>query len=502
MTSVVDWGRAILAERWRDLAVVATPVFVFFFVRSSPDVVLQRSIVLVLAAVALTFLAARPGLAAVGLIGGFAVMEVVLPLLFKAGAPLPVVRNLGLWKEGFVAALVAAAFRHRRREPKSPDAIDRLAAAFVVLVAGYWLLPGILPPDPSPTVGEAREVAFRSLVLPVIGLVAVRHAGISAVWRRRCLGAALLVGVLLGAAGIAEMLAPRWWDTFLSRTIGLLTYRQAAFGDTRTTVLTFADFEASRSQRAGSLYADPLITGFTYHLPFAVALTAVIAKPRLRTLALVALPVTGLLLTQGRAAILGGVVIVAAALRRTEGQSATTRTNLGLALAGVAIVALPLLAGTALGTRVAGAVNGRDTISTPDHINSSRDALARVIDEPLGSGLGISGGISERFEVVDRVVSENHFLAIGIEVGVLGMTIYVLLLAATIRAGRRAHPDALAFAATSALLATAIGGLFLHSLESPVVSVPALVAAGLATVRPDVPAPVRRPPAGRLVHAR
>jgi O-antigen ligase len=143
-------------------------------------------------------------------------------------------------------------------------------------------------------------------------------------------------------------------------------------------------------------------------------------------------------------------------------------------------------------------VNGEDDVSAPDHIEASSEALQVVRDNPLGQGLGISGGNSLRFGVEGGILSENMFLGVGVEVGVLGMALYVLMIGAVARAGwRRAalSGDAWGYAAIAALVGTSIGGLFLHSFESPIVSIPAFVAAGMAVT--VVPQPRRQP----LVHA-
>jgi hypothetical protein len=435
-------------------------------------------------------------------VGGYAVAEIAFALLFKVGLPATTFRVLGYWDEALIGALVIAAVRNRRRVPASPDAIDVLGVAFFLLVTLYWRFPGVFPPDPIEVVSDAREVAFRGLVAPVVALLAVRHTDLDPQWRRRTVIAACVTGVVLAVGAIPEVLAPGWWNRFAGFTIGMVPYRQAVFGSTRTSMLAFADFQSSQLQRAGSWYSDPLTVGFAYHLPLAAALVMAVVRPRLAWLLALGFAATGLLLTQGRAAMLGGVVILAAVFRRSDRAATVNRSRLGLAVLAVGLVALPLLAASSLGQRVAGAVNGDDDISAPDHIEASQEALGEVRDNPLGQGLGLSGGNSRRFAVEEGIVSENQFLGIGIEVGVLGMALYVLLIGAVARAGWRgaaASGDPWSYAAVTALVGTAIGGLFLHSLESPVVSVPALVAAGMAVA--PVPPSRRRPPTAPTVLA-
>ncbi len=470
--------------------------FVVAFCVALPEATLGRAIVGILGAVALTYLSSRPGPVAVALIAGFLVMEILLPILFKAGIPAPIIRTAGLWKEGLTIALVVAAVRYRRRHRVKLDAIDWLGALVVVLATCYFLFPGTMTSFSVPLSYEARKVAFRSLALPVVALLAVRHAGVSDVWRRRCLGAAVFVGLLLAVGSVIEMNLPAWWDNFLGNTVGLRPYRLLIQGAERGSVLTFADFQTATTQRSGSWYADPLTTGFTYHLPLAAALAMALARPVLRPLAMLGFVGIGLFLVQGRAALLGGVVIIIIALRQRDQKSPVTRTNLGLLLGAAAIVAFPFFVSSAVGERSVGAVTGEDDISAPNHIEATRNAADRVVRLPLGTGLGSSGGNSVRFGVRQGALSENHFLAVGIDMGVAGLILYTSLIVAVIRKGFRNSSDALGFAAASALLGTAVGGLFLHSLESPVIAFPALVAAGLAVAAKSE----RKEPASARAH--
>jgi hypothetical protein len=62
------------------------------------------------------------------------------------------------------------------------------------------------------------------------------------------------------------------------------------------------------------------------------------------------------------------------------------------------------------------------------------------------------------------------------------MLLYVSMMFAVFRYGTRIQTDTLGFAAVSGLMGAAVGALFLHGLESPVSSVPALVAVGFAVI--------------------
>jgi O-antigen ligase len=84
----------------------------------------------------------------------------------------------------------------------------------------------------------------------------------------------------------------------------------------------------------------------------------------------------------------------------------------------------------------------------------------------LGRGLGTAPGIGERFKVQGHLTTEDAYLQVGNEIGVLSMLSFLGLLLSTIvalaRRARSADPDGLATAMCAAGVGLFVGGFFLH----------------------------------------
>ncbi len=178
------------------------------------------------------------------------------------------------------------------------------------------------------------------------------------------------------------------------------------------------------------------------------------------------------MLTFTRSAILAALVTTFAALLPSPGRTPNRRARLGLVAIGAIVLALPWIASSGLGVRTEGALNGEDT-STIKHINRLDDGLRVLVSNPQGLGLG-SGPSVGNVTNTHTVISENSYLQVGDELGVLPMVMFAALLVLTVRRlgrpydGSTAGSDA---ATTDTTLASAmhiaglgflVGGFFLH----------------------------------------
>lgn len=427
----------------------------------------------------------RPEVAVVALVGGFPLAEIVLPWSLRVGVPAPLVRAAGSWKELLVAALVVAAVTHRRAAPSPPDRLELLALGFVALVGVYLVFPTWLAGDGLAIPDEARNVAARTLAVPVIALVAARHVPLSRRWRQRVLGAAVLAGVVVGLGAVVEITSPGLWQRFLHDGLDVNGYQRRIFSNEAERTFIFSDptQTGGTARRAASIFGSHLDSAFALLLPLAVVLHRLSRGWRSRTLVQAGIIGAGLALTQTRSALLGGALLALGALRGARLPAAgRTRLMVGMALA--AVVLVPLVADSALGDRITGAVSGSDVESTPTHTDRSRAAFDAVVDDPLGRGLGSSGGIANRFGVVGGILPENHYLRVALDLGVVGGALF---LAAVVTAARQAHRRfvrtgaVLDAAAAGAATALAVVGLLLDSFDAITSAVPLMVVLGLAT---------------------
>jgi hypothetical protein len=84
----------------------------------------------------------------------------------------------------------------------------------------------------------------------------------------------------------------------------------------------------------------------------------------------------------------------------------------------------------------------------------------------MGRGLGTQPGVGDRFRVQTGLTSENAYLQVGNELGILTMMVFIAMVLMTIRRLKHATAldpsSSLTSAVRSAAIGYAIGGLFLH----------------------------------------
>lgn len=486
--------RRLSQQQLLELCAWLTPVAVLVLGRGLPELRMQQVIAAAGGLLLVAALSRKPGVVACALVAGFPVAEIVLPLALRTGMPVPLVRAAGSWKELLVVVLVVAAVRYRRQHPVTPDRLDLLAAGFLLVVAVYYVTPDWLPSTDLIIPEAARDVAARTFALPIVALVAARHVGLDDLWRRRVAAAAVLGGVILGAGAVVEIMSPDLWQRFLHDVLDVNRYQRVIFSNEAERSFIFSDptLSGNKVRRAASLYGSHLHTAFALLLPLGVAMHLLRRGLRAGRLVPAAVIGLGLALTQTRSALLGAALIVVGAVRSTTGGS-SSRVRLAVGVGLAAVVVLPLVADTALARRVTGAVTGSDQESTPEHSERSRAALDAVIDNPLGRGLGSSGGTANRFGIRGHLLPENHYLLVGLSVGVVGGVLFIAVVVTAARTARRraaATGSLLDAAGASALAATALAGFFLDSFAAITSALPMMLVVGLATSRADPEADV------------
>jgi O-antigen ligase len=172
-----------------------------------------------------------------------------------------------------------------------------------------------------------------------------------------------------------------------------------------------------------------------------------------------------LLFTQTRTALLSALVVCLVALGPAPGRPRFTRARAALLLCAVILLLLPVAAGTGLVDRTAGTV-GSGERSTSEHLEGIRAGIASLVDAPLGHGLGTSPSAGLRFDVTGQVGTENYYLQVGAELGIVTMAAFVALVvvqARRLRACARGARDVVLLGGVrGAALGLAVGCMFLH----------------------------------------
>jgi hypothetical protein len=221
--------------------------------------------------------------------------------------------------------------------------------------------------------------------------------------------------------------------------------------------------------RAGSVFLSALTCGFYLVLGFALGLErAARGRRSASTLPLLVLVGAGILLTQTRSAILAALIVALLAFRPAAGRSRHWRTQMGILLVGLLILAVPAALSTGLARRVAGATNNADN-SSAAHVSAFWTGLHTVEHHPLGLGLGTSAGVGQRAgasSASGAVIPENAYLQLGIELGIAGALAFAALTIALVRqlrATARLRAHAVIAATSAAMTGLAVAAWFLQA---------------------------------------
>lgn len=466
-----------LFEQWtapERLAWLAPPA-IFVVVLRSPFPIAQL-VAVALGLGLIVVLARRPMIPLIGLVIGLPLSQLVLAALYRIGTPRALVRPLGQWKEAAVAAIVLAALVRWRRDRPPLDVLDKLALGYVAIGIVYLVLPGLFVAGSSKLTLTDRFFGFRTDVVYVLLLLAGRHLRLDRRQLRALLSAALGTMVLVGAVGVFEWLSSDSWNRFVIETLRLPRYRIDVLGldpvlEGRKLydIRTYGEIGGRRFVRVGSTLFSQLSAAFYLAAGVALAVELLVRGRARRGMAVgCGLMVGGLVFTQTRAGLLAATVAVLLAVRPMRGRSRVNRIRFTLALAGMAVFALPAIIGAGLSDRLSG-----DEESDSLHRQSLTGGISALVDSPLGRGLSTAAGGGQRVGSADVIVTENQFLQIGVQLGVPAMLLYlglVLILPRyLLRPGGRTDDgdgdvddDAAASAVRTMFIGLCVGGMFLQ----------------------------------------
>jgi O-antigen ligase len=464
VTPLLRTARHAALTRWPWVV----PVGVLAFIYRTHGRFLERAIAASLALLVIILAARRPDRSLLILIVVLPFQGLLLAQLYSWGVPAALVRPLSSWKEALALGVVIAGIRGYRAGPRHPDALDRLGLAYVAIVAAYAAAPGLFAPR-APADANTRSLAFRSIAGFVILLIAARHARLPEQFASRAARVVMIVGAVVAGIAVYEYFFSNSWNSFIVDGIQYIRYQVNILHTTpfsATDIRRYGDIGGQHVVRVGSVFLDPTPCGFFLVLPFAVAV-----EHRLRSglrgrasLLLLLLIGTALILTQTRAALISSLVVVFLAVRHIEGRNSSRRIQFALIFAAAIVLALPAITATGLNERVTTTTSGQNQ-SSMDHLEAFWNGVHAIETEPLGHGVGTSAGIGQRFSSAKSTVTENNYLQVGIETGVIAMVLFGALTVAMLRRLRRAAASGDLGTSTvwSAGLGLAIGAFLLHA---------------------------------------
>lgn len=391
----------------------------------------------------------------------------ILARLWAWGVPTSIVRHAAAWKEALALGVIVAGARNFIVSGRRADALDRLGLAFVLVALLYLGLQHEIIPS-APSSSSTRLLGFREDAGFVLLLLGARHAPLPANFLARAGAVVLVVATVVAGIGIYEALDPAAWNRFVVDTIQYTHYEVGVLHSAPVNYYNILTHGSIGSVvRIGSVFLSPLSLGFYLVLGFAVGLERV-ARGRGRPWVLISLLAifAGILLTQTRSAILSALVVALLVLQPTTGRRRHWRAQLAIALAAVAVMAIPTAFATGLADRVTSGTNTANS-DTAGHISGFWDGVNAIAHNPVGHGLGTSAGIGQRsFSQPGQVViPENDYLQVGIELGVVPMLLFVALtvtLIVKLRSASRRHSHYALAALGGAVAGLAVGAWFLQ----------------------------------------
>jgi O-antigen ligase len=403
--------------------------------------------------------------------------------------------EIAIWKEAVLAMIllialieIASSFQLSAFK-KRMDALDGLIITLFVV--------GIL-------VSISQQLEARSLIygvrydfVPLITFLILRRVP----WSREFFQKALVViggtGLTVAVLGIASYFFPESFFTRLGYSDLHSLYVPGG------PLAPFQQIGGTAIRRIQSVMSGPNQLGLWLLIPLAIATSFGLRASRVPRNSQLIVLVAALVLTFSRAAWIGAAVIIGITLWPVV-RSLSRRTTVGLMLCAACFLAVFTLTFPSIILRAA---------SSRGHLENPLRAVQTMIAHPLGLGLGTAGPASNRtsdacvmleessdpswakdrpdlcvfvgdvqVQPSDRTCScpflpENWYLQIGVEMGWLGMALYIALIVLILLRLWQAHQDAqkessgyFAWYIFTVLLAISVAALFLHAWEDSAVA--------------------------------
>ncbi len=432
-------------------------------------------------------------------------LAVTILTKFIAGpghAPLP---YLAFWKEGVAVVLLIVAFvewiRANGYKHISFDLLDSLLLALGVLAVLVTLLNGV-------SSKAAFVLGLKYDFFPLVLFFVLRRVDWSEAFKTKAMATLLLVGAIVSLYGILTFFLPVGFFTWLG------------YSDMHSLFLPdgpLAPFQligGSALHRIQSTMSGPNQLGIWLLIPLAVVVTRIVrergkGKGEKDSSPISLLPspfflviiLIALFLTFSRASWIGAFVLLTVGFLMQQSRWVRRKAFFwGLPAALLATVLVAAIFPSVI-LRLS---------STRGHLEKPLAGIRAMIDDPLGRGLGSAGPATnrtsdacvelekgsdatwaqahpdlcvfvggEQVQPAERVctcpfVTENWYIQIGVELGILGFAIFVAFIVLLLRALRR-NGDSLA--PFLGMLGISLCALFLHAFEDSAVAYSAFLLA-------------------------
>lgn len=337
-----------------------------------------------------------------------------------------------------------------------------------VALVGLILLAGLLASIVNASYGKAFLVGVKTTVVPLVLFLAVQPFAKSVSGQK-------LTRVILGSAVVVAVLA---LIQFFVVPTGFL----ASIGYNSATILSFQGVHPGFPfGRTFSTLGGPNQLGTYLIIPSAIALAFAVRgasrQQRLIGASLFVLFILAMITTFSRSALVGlGVAVAITVLLAVPRKYRLTTILIFMVIglgAGLIIWSALTNSQTTIFDRflVRGDLTATGLLGGDEgHITALVQGYTALVMHPGGLGFGAAGPAS--FYAVRTLLTENWYLQIAIEVGLIGLGLMLLLLAHIVRRVRQLEIySPLRIGYVGAVLGVMVSALFLHSLADSTLAI-------------------------------
>jgi hypothetical protein len=363
----------------------------------------------------------HPGWSAVTLVALVPTNRVLILLIFRYGHSSALTSLAQLWKDLLIALLTVRTLDDvvLRRRPRI-HYIDAVVGALVVLSLLYLMYPG-----PLGQIGFLdRVIGFRAdtwfLFAYFVGRGLVlqrRHIRSLLTW--------LVPGtVLVDVIAFGQFAFPHWFNDFFNK-IGYSAFIATQSRTADPDVVSMRGIVGVNLPRASSLLLGNLALAFFSILAIAVGasllLTATTSKSRWGYATFTVLTFAAMVLTLTRSAVIAATVMLLFM------GLVTMRLRLIVPVLGALVIAFLLaMASGMIPISAVSALANPHEASIQAHGGAIQSGLTLLGHNPFGLGLGTTGTIGQRLYGAAAVTTENWYLAIALELGVVPSLLFMV----------------------------------------------------------------------------
>jgi hypothetical protein len=348
-----------------------------------------------------------------------------LSLVYQATSSITLVKSFQFFKDLLVILAVCSMFSFHRNiflKPWRLNKVDKLFLTFILLSFFYLLLP-----MGAPLINKI--LYFKSLLIPALVYFLGRNTSFSDEEIHKVFKFIFGITILAFGVNLIEILINTHIQTFTGYAVfNYDLYDQEPSGNFG---LTWTFETQAMTRRFASIFADPLEYSSSILLPFSAALIFFLTnkKEHAKPYALIVfIAFLSLLFASSRAAF-GAFFIMLFFIALVF--KLRTLIFAGITMLLMFTVFVVFFASDDFYYFVIDTLTFQN-LSSVGHLIEWGLALDGMITNPLGLGLGTSGSVGSVIEDI-KVGGENQFLIIGVQMGWIGMFIYILLLVFSVK---------------------------------------------------------------------